>query len=226
MWQHQLALKGGNMPRLFFALFFLSAPALANSVITIGTFTYLGPNSQGQSQYEIELNTNGVTAEPFTLVGVAIGSNNGGATFEIPTTADFDLTITGGGFGNCPCTSIFLSLGISPSGRPVTFLLANGTPFTAYALDTSTLLPLSGQFSPARSKRSNYVNSRAGARDGAIDRLRVGELSHSTGAINYPEKLAQELCVFSPDLTQETPRRKRQVFISSFGRLCARIFAA
>jgi hypothetical protein len=146
MWQHQLALKGGNMPRLFFALFFLSAPALANSVITIGTFTYLGPNSQGRSQYEIELNTNGVTAEPFTLVGVAIGSNNGGATFEIPTTADFDLTITGGGFGNCPCTSIFLSLGISPSGRPVTFLLANGTPFTAYALDTSTLLPLSGQF--------------------------------------------------------------------------------
>jgi hypothetical protein len=134
------------MRRLLFALLLISTPALADSILTVGTLTYLGPNSQGLSQYQIELNTNGVTAEPFTNIGGGIGNNLGGTSFEIPTTAEFNRIITGGGFNNCPCTSISFSL-LLPGypNQPFTFVLANGQPFTAYSVDTATLLPLPGR---------------------------------------------------------------------------------
>ena len=97
---------GGFMLRWVIVLMFLATPALADS-ITIGTLSYLGPNSQGLSQFQIELDTNGVTAQPFTgVVGVLGNKFFGGTAFTIPTTAAFTETIVSGVF-NCPCSSIF-----------------------------------------------------------------------------------------------------------------------
>lgn len=138
------------MARLVFVVFvllFLSIPALANSVasVTIGTLTYLGPNSEGASQYQIDLDSHDVTAEPFMSIVAVIGNDLGAESIEIPTTAGFNLVITRG-FNNCPCTSISLSLVISyDTSQKVTVLLANGKSFTAFAVDTSTILPLQGQ---------------------------------------------------------------------------------
>lgn len=135
------------MARMVFVLLFLSTPALANSIITIGAFTYLGPNSQGLSQYQAVLNTNGVTAEPFTFIGYGFGENGGGVCCpSIPTTAGpITITVT---FGRCPCSSFSFTLLLPGSpNKPFTFLLANGQLFTAYSVDTSTVLPLPGRSS-------------------------------------------------------------------------------
>jgi hypothetical protein len=123
----------------------LSSTAFADS-LAIGTLTYLGENSQGISQYKIQIDTNGITAEPFTNRVAEVGSKLGAGDIAIPTTAGFTEIIGQGFTPNCPCTSFFFGLFLSdiPS-HPVTFLLANGQPFTAYSKDVSTLLPLPGQ---------------------------------------------------------------------------------
>jgi len=133
------------MYRVVLAFVCLTAPALANS-ITIGTLTYLGENSQGASQYQIQINTNGITAQPFGNVLSRFGTDLGSLTFAIPTTAAFTETFLGGnGLHNCPCTSISLTMLFDAQGHRITFLLANGQPFTAHGISTATLLPLSGQ---------------------------------------------------------------------------------
>ena len=125
-------------------LLFLPSAAFANS-LPIGTLTYLGENSQGASQYRIQIDTTGITAEPFTNLVAEVGGKLGAGTIGIPTTAGFTQIISEG-FTNCPCTSFFFALFLSdiPS-HPVTFLLANGQSFTAYSKDISTLLPLEGE---------------------------------------------------------------------------------
>jgi PEP-CTERM motif len=135
------------MRRLLFALLLISTPALANSILTVGTLTYLGSNSQGSPEVQVVLNFNGVMAGPIAGLAGGIGNNFGAYNFSIPPTlGPVTLTFSGALF-NCKCTSISFGL-IFPASKPsqpFTFLLANGQPFTAYSVDTVTLLLLPGQ---------------------------------------------------------------------------------
>jgi len=69
---------------LTFLLLLLTAPAFADS-ITIGTLSYLGPNAQGISQYQVVVNTNGITAAPI-MFDIGIGNDQGGAALGPYTT--------------------------------------------------------------------------------------------------------------------------------------------
>ena len=70
------------------------------------------------------------------------------------------------------------------SPQPVTFLLANGQPFTALALDTSTLLPLPGQsLYPTRPECSHNAYGFPGAWDGVFDGTRSNRFVVAAAAV-------------------------------------------
>jgi hypothetical protein len=129
---------------LFLLLTFPSIAALADS-ITIGELTYLGLNSQGVSQFQVQIDsTNGITAAPLTFLGLegANGALEGiSHTFNTAQTTEYYFSWT------CPCTAFTFVLEFNDEGKLFTFLLANGKPFTAYDATFSTILPLSGQTS-------------------------------------------------------------------------------
>jgi len=124
----------------FALLLSLSSTAFADS-LAIGTLTYLGENSQGASQFEIRIDTTGITAKPFTNLSAEVGGIDGQAGIGIPTTAGFTEIFTNR-VSDCPCTSFFFGLFLSNNSQPVTFLLANGQPF---GKNISILLPLPGE---------------------------------------------------------------------------------
>lgn len=131
------------MRRIGFLLLLFAAPALADS-ITIGTFTYVGTNSQGFSTYQAVFNS-GVTAEPLffnsavlliqipggNIDGISIGSVSGSSTLTIGPMLNL----------SCPCTFISFLLYLNQT----TFLLANGQSFHTFGTSTpAIILPLAG----------------------------------------------------------------------------------
>jgi hypothetical protein len=118
----------------------LTGAAWANS-ITIGQLTYLG-TSNGVSDYQLKLDTTGITASPLTLVNsiLSVGGQHEN-TGQITSTSV--ILFTGGaglGLPSCPCNSIGVQLVFSSTGQPFTFMLANGTSFTSYGTVDLTLL--------------------------------------------------------------------------------------
>lgn len=135
------------MRYLTFLLLLLTAPAFADS-IDIGTLSYLGPNAQGFSQYQVLINTNRITAAPI-MFDIGIGTDQGSAELgPYNTTLPLNLLFHGGpsqGLPPCPCASIGFSVVFDLSSLPTTFLLANGKSFTPLTSTNSTILPLPGQ---------------------------------------------------------------------------------
>ncbi len=132
------------MRLLTFLLLLLTAPAFADS-IDIGTLSYLGLNSQGISQYQVVINTNGITAAPI-MFDIGIGNDQGGAALgPYNTTLPINIIYLGAGIPSCPCTSLTFGVIFDLSSLPTTFQLANGKSFTPITTTNSTILPLPGQ---------------------------------------------------------------------------------
>jgi hypothetical protein len=138
----------------------LAAEAETN-VIKIGKLTYIGTGTNGVSQYEVSLNTTGVTAEPITfrdavliIKGTRVSSARKLASpsllaiailpAQLPSSATlktwggpgFPLAACASLLGKQNCVSIALQL-ISRTGANFSFMLVNGEEFCTYAINTS-----------------------------------------------------------------------------------------
>jgi len=124
----------------FFGLLLLFGGFARADSITIGQVQFLG-TEQGVSAFKVTLDTTGVTAGPLTFTDLFLSvQGSSEETGSITTPATF-LFLGGSGFGlpACPCDSITLKLVLSSSNRPITFTLADGSLFTAKAINVSIL---------------------------------------------------------------------------------------
>jgi len=132
--------------RFFGVLFLLAGLAHADS-ITIGEIQFLG-TEQGVSAFKVTLDTTGVTAGPLTFTDIFVsvqGSSQDTGSITTPVTF---LFLGGSGFGlpACPCDSATVKIILS--NQPITFTLADGTLFTAKAINISTLVAAGGELQP------------------------------------------------------------------------------
>lgn len=117
-----------------------SSGAWADSILTIGDFTFLGTNSQGLSEVRLVLDTAGIT-EPF-LFNFLIGDEHNAVVLG-PALTPITLTLAPI-VPRCPCDEIFFTL-VLGTGPTSIITLANGQPFTALSVNTVTILPEPGQ---------------------------------------------------------------------------------
>jgi hypothetical protein len=141
----------------FFGLLLLLAGFARADSITIGEIQFLGTEN-GVSAFKVSLDTTGITAGPLTISDLFLsvqGSSEDTGSIMTPVTF---LFLGGAGFGlpACPCDSVLLKLVLSSSNQPITFTLADGTLFTAKAINISVLNPgVGGQLQPG--DRANIV---------------------------------------------------------------------
>ena len=138
--------------RLLGLLMLLAGFARADS-ITIGQIQFLGTEN-GVSAFKVSLDSTGVTAGPLTFADLFLsvqGSSEDTGSITTPITF---LFLGGSGFGlpACPCDSITLKLVLSSANQPISFTLADGSLFTAKAINISTLSSaFGGQLQPGDS---------------------------------------------------------------------------
>jgi hypothetical protein len=138
----------------FLGLLLLLAGFARADSITIGQIQFLGTEN-GVGGFKVSLDTTGVTAGPLTFAHLVLSVRGSLEAYPVSvTTPAAILFVAGPGLGlpACPCDSVTLKLVLSSSDHPITFTLADGTPFEAKAINISVLRPgVGGQLQPGDS---------------------------------------------------------------------------